>query len=133
MPEELDDPVFLSWEEYWAIAVRRRWWILLPLFLVWAAVWAVSWYLPAMYQSESLILVEQQKVPDQYVVPNVTSNLQQRLQSLTEQILSRTRLQAAIDRFHLYSRPSGLNGLMKSGDPVEQMRNDIKIELVETP
>ena len=52
---------------------------------------------------------------------------------LTEQILSRTRLQAAIDRFHLYSRPHGLNGLLKSGDPVEQMRNDIKIELVETP
>ena len=78
MAEELDEPVFLSWEEYWAIAVRRRWWILLPLFLVWAAVWGVSWFLPSTYQSESLILVEQQKVPDQYVVPNVTSNLQER-------------------------------------------------------
>jgi len=88
MPEELDEPVFLSWEEYWSIAVRRRWYILLPLFLVWLAIWGVSWLLPATYQSESLILVEQQKVPDQYVVPNVTSNLQERLQNLTEQILS---------------------------------------------
>jgi polysaccharide chain length determinant protein (PEP-CTERM system associated) len=130
MPEELDEPVFLSWEEYWAIAVRRRWWILLPLFLVWAAVWGVSWYLPAMYQSESLILVEQQKVPDQYVVPNVTSNLQQRLQSLTEQILSRTRLQATIDKFHLYL---GRRGHMNSGDLVEQMRNEIKVDLVSAP
>ena len=77
--------------------------------------------------------MEQQKVPDQYVVPNVTTNLQERLQSMTQQILSRTRLQATIDRFHLYSRPHGLNGLLKSGDPVEQMRNDIKIELVEAP
>ena len=33
MPDELDDPVFRSWEDYWAIALRRRWWILLPLFL----------------------------------------------------------------------------------------------------
>lgn len=130
MSEELDEPIFLSWEEYWAIAVRRRWSILLPLFLVWAAVWGVSWLLPAMYQSESLILVEQQKVPDQYVVPNVTSNLQGRLQSLTEQILSRTRLQATIDRFHLYPRHGGL---FNSGDPVEQMRSYIKIDLVSAP
>jgi polysaccharide chain length determinant protein (PEP-CTERM system associated) len=133
MPNELDNPVFLSWEEYWAIALRRRWWILLPLFLAWAAVWGVSWLLPSTYQSEALILVEQQRVPDQYVVPNVTTNLQERLQNLTEQTLSRTRLQVAIDRFHLYSRPPGLNGLVKSVDPIEQMRNDIKIELVETP
>src|SRR5271165_7063384 len=104
MAEELDDQVFLGWAEYWSIAVRRRWWIFLPLFLVWAGVWGASWFLPATYQSESLILVEQQKVPDQYVVPNVTSDLQQRLQSLTEQILSRTRLQATIDRLHLYPR-----------------------------
>ena len=130
MPDELDDPVFRSWDEYWAIALRRRWWILLPLFLVWAAVWGGSWYLPVTYQSESLILVEQQKVPDQYVVPNVASNLQERLQSLTEQILSRTRLQATINQFHLYS---GHGGLLSSGDPVEQMRSDIKIELVSAP
>jgi succinoglycan biosynthesis transport protein ExoP len=130
MAEELDEPVFLSWDEYWAIAVRRRWWVLLPLFLVWAAVWGASWFLPVTYQSESLILVEQQKVPDQYVVPNVTSDLQQRLQSLTEQILSRTRLQATINKFHLYS---GYGGFLNSADPVEQMRSDIKIELVSAP
>ena len=130
MPEELDAPVFLSWEEYWAIAVRRRWWILVPLFAVWATVWAVSWFLPQTYQSESLILVEQQKVPDQYVMPNVTSNLQERLQSLTEEVLSRTGLQATIDRLHLSSRRGALSN---SRDPVQEMRNNIKIELVSAP
>lgn len=133
MSDELDDPVVRGWEDYWAIALRRRWWILLPLFLVWATAWGVSWLLPSTYQSDALILVEQQKVPDQYVVPNVTANLQDRLQSMSQQILSRTRLQATIDRFHLYSQPHGLNGMLKAGDPVEQMRDDIKIELVEAP
>jgi polysaccharide biosynthesis transport protein len=133
MQDELDDPVGRSLEDYWAIALRRRWWILLPLFLVWAAAWGVSWLLPSIYESDSLILVEQQKVPDQYVVPNVTANLQGRLQSMSQQILSRTRLQATIDRFHLYPQPRGLNALMKSGDPVERMRDDIKIELVDAP
>src|SRR5579872_4511233 len=133
MPDELDDQQFRSIEEYWAIVLRRRWLILVPLFLTWAAVWAVSWILPATYQSESLILVEEQKVPEKFVSPNVATGLPERLKSMTEQILSRTRLQSAIERFHLYSKPSGLNSVLKSGDPVEQMRNDIKIELVETP
>jgi len=130
MSEELDDPVFLSWEEYWAIALRRRWWILLPLFFGWAAVWGISWLLPATYQSEALILVEQEKVPEQYVVPNVTGTLQERLQNLTEQILSRTRLQSTIDRLHLYSSNGGMQKFI---DPVEQMRSDIKIELIPAP
>ena len=134
MPDELlDDQGFRSLQDYWAIALRRRWWILLSMFLAWGAVWGVSWLLPSTYKSEALILVEQQKVPDQYVVPNVTTNLHDRVQAMTEQILSRSRLQTTIDRFHLYPPKHGLNGLLKSGDPVAQMRNDIKIDLVETP
>ena len=98
MPDELlDEPVHRSWEDYWAIVLRRRWWILLPLFLVWAGAWGVSWLWPSTYESEALILVEQQKVPDQYVIPNVTTNLQGRLQSISQQILSRARLQSTID------------------------------------
>jgi len=116
MPDEPDDQQFRSMEEYWAIVLQRRWLILLPLFLTWAAVWGVSWILPATYQSESLILVEEQKVPEKFVAPNVATGLPERLRSMTEQILSRTRLQAAIDRFHLYSNPAGLHGLLKSGE-----------------
>jgi polysaccharide biosynthesis transport protein len=119
--------------DYWAIARRRRWWILLPLFICWAVVWGLSWLLPSTYQSDALILVEQQKVPEQYVVPNVVVGLQDRLQSMTQQILSRTRLQATIDRFHLYPRRHGFKALLESGDPVEQMRKDIQIELVQPP
>src|SRR5580693_1171564 len=103
MAEELDAPAFLKWEDYWAIALRRRWWILLSVFLAWGTVWGLSWLLPSTYQSEALILLEQQKVPDQFVAPNVSDSLQDRVRSISQQVLSRTRLQATIDRFHLYS------------------------------
>src|SRR5665213_2529597 len=132
MSDELEEVAFRGWEDYLAIAQRRRWWILGSVFLVWAAVWGVSWLLPSSYQSEALILVEQQKVPDQYVVPNVSENLQERLQTITQQILSRTSLQSTIDRFHLYRQSLGVGSLLKSGDPVEQMRSHIKIDLVES-
>jgi polysaccharide chain length determinant protein (PEP-CTERM system associated) len=119
--------------DYWAIFQRRFWWILLPLFLCWLGVWAISWFLPPVYESEALILVEHQKVPENYVASNVSVDLQDRLQSMTQQILSRTRLQTTIDRFHLYPTRKGLGGLTQSTDPIEQMRKDIKIDLVRSP
>ena len=133
MRDDLEEGPARSLEEYWAIVRRRRWWIFLPLFVCWVLVWAVSWFLPATYRSEALILVEQQKVPEQYVVPNVTVSLQDRLQSMTQQILSRTRLQATIDRFGLYPQRRAPSALLDSDDRVEQMRQDIKIDLVESP
>ena len=89
-----------------------------------------TWSIPAMYRSETLIIVEQQKVPEHYVVPNVAADLQQRLQSMTQQILSRTRLQGIIQTFHLYT---GEQGVADPESMVERMRQDIKIDLVPTP
>ncbi len=133
MTDELDDPVPPNWEDYLPVLLRRRWWILLPVFLGWVIAWGTSWFLATTYQSEALILVEQQKVPDQYVMPNITGNLQDRLQNITQQILSRTRLQATIDRFHLYSHTHAIVALLKPGDPIDEMRKDIKIDLVASP
>jgi polysaccharide biosynthesis transport protein len=133
MFDDAEERVSPSFEELWALARRRRRWLLLPLFLCWLAVWGMSWILPATYESEATILVEQQKVPEHFVIPNVTVNLQDRLQNMTQQILSRTRLQKTIDNLHLYSSARGLGRVLQSGDSVEQMRKDIKIELVQSP
>jgi polysaccharide chain length determinant protein (PEP-CTERM system associated) len=98
--------------------------------LVFAGVWAVSWLLPAVYRSETLILVEQQKVPEQYVVSNVAADLQERLQSMTQQILSRTRLLHIIDQLNLYEKQRART---TTDEMVEMMRKDIQIELVQSP
>src|ERR1700676_5662940 len=126
MPEELDQ-MLSSLEDHWAIACRRRWWILLPVFLTGAAVWGISWLLPSTYQSEALILLEQQNVPNLYVVPNVSASIQDRLQAISQQVLSRTRLQAIIDRFHLYPQTHGLRTLLNSGDPIEKRHKDLRL------
>jgi succinoglycan biosynthesis transport protein ExoP len=120
----------LSWQEYWQMARRRRWLLLLPVALCWSAVWVVCWFLPAIYRSETLILVEQQKVSEHYVVPNMAVGLQGRLQSMTQQILSRTRLRRIIDELNLYPAEKPRLG---PDELVERMRKDIKIEIVETP
>lgn len=117
-------------QDYLAIARRRQWWLILPLFMTWALVMLGAWFIPPKYRSETVIIVEQQRIPEQYVVPNVASDLQQRLQSMTQQILSRTRLLGIIEALHLYGKPQ------KQSDPdllVEAMRKDIKIDLVQAP
>src|SRR2546425_1698856 len=128
LEEALDqDQQPFDWRSHLAILRRRRWLILLPFFAGWLAVWMVSWWLPSVYRSGTLILVEQPSVPQQFVVPNIAGDLQQRLQNITQQILSRTRLSHIIERLDLYpdERKS-----RSSDDLVERMRNDIQIELV---
>jgi polysaccharide biosynthesis transport protein len=120
----------VRWQDYWAMAVRRRWWLMAPLFFCGFAAFGVAHFWPAKYRSEALILVEQQKVPELYVTPNVVTDLQDRLQSMTQQILSRTRLQKLIDQFNLYA-DQRLH--MASDEIVDKMRTDIRIELVQAP
>ena len=133
MSERADEAVPRGWQEYLAIVGRRRWWIVLPLFLIWLAVWGVSWLLPTTYTSDALISAEQEKVSDIYVMENVNVNLQNRLQSTTQKVLSYASLERIIDRFKLYVTPPRVSGFFKSKDPVDQMRGDIKIELVGAP
>ncbi len=66
-------------------------------------------------------------MPKNYVEPNVSDDLQNRLQSITQQILSRTRLLLIIDKLHLYEDS---HRQITPDEKVELMRKDIDIELV---
>ncbi len=114
-------------QRYLEIVRRRHIHFLIPLFLGWLIVWAASWVLPVRYKSSTLILVEQPTMPKNYVVPNVVDDLQNRLQSITQQILSRTRLLLIIDKLHLYGDS---HRQLTPDEKVERMRKDIDIELV---
>jgi succinoglycan biosynthesis transport protein ExoP len=129
MMEEFDDQKSVQGvEEYWAMVVRRRWWILGPLFFGWLLVFASAWVIPAKYASESVVLVEPPKVPKDLVAPNVEVDLADRVQSMSTQVLSRTRLLALIQKFNLYSSYAN-----SPDDQVEKMRDDVKFELVQAP
>jgi succinoglycan biosynthesis transport protein ExoP len=112
---------------YLGIVRRRHMQFLIPLFLGWALVWGASWVLPPTYRSGTLILVEQPTMPKDYVTPNVNDDLQDRLRSITQQILSRTRLLHIIDQLDLYADP---HSHLTPDEKVERMRKEIEIELV---
>jgi polysaccharide chain length determinant protein (PEP-CTERM system associated) len=117
-----------DFHRYLDVARRRHMHFLIPLLVGWLVVWGAGWVLPPRYESTTLILVEQPSMPSNYVTPNVSEDLQDRLQSITQQILSRTRLLSIIDRLRLYGE--GRN----QGTPdekVDLMRKDIDIALVQ--
>ncbi len=119
-----------DFRRYTDIIRRRHMFFLVPLLIGWALVWSASWILPARYKSSTLILVQQPTMPKNYVIPNISDDLQARLQSITQQILSRTRLLLIVDRLHLYEHGPGV---LTPDQKVAMMRKDIDIELVRDP
>src|SRR2546422_722855 len=79
--------------------------------------------IPSTYRAEALILVISQKIPEKYVASTVNADLQDRLSSIGQQILSVSRLKKLIDDLNLY--PEAKNGLSQE-EIVEMMRRDIK-------
>lgn len=109
------------------IVRRRHLYFLAPLFGVWLLVWGASWFLPARYKSSTLILVEQPTMPKNYVEPNINDDLQDRLASISQQILSRTRLQLIIDKLSLYNDQ---HRQLTPDEKVALMQADISVDLV---
>ncbi len=117
-------------QRYFGVVRRRHLHFLIPLFLGWLIVWAASWVIPPRYKSSTTILVEQPTMPQNYVLPNINDDLQARLESIKDQILSRTRLLTIIDKLSLYG---GTKSAASADDLVERMRKDIDVELVRDP
>jgi polysaccharide chain length determinant protein (PEP-CTERM system associated) len=93
----------LTVQDYIGILKRRLWLIVLcPLVFLVIAVGITYWIQP-QYVSQTLVLIEQQKVPTDYVTPVLTEDLSERLASLKEQILSRSRLEPIIQHFNLFA------------------------------
>ena len=114
-------------EDLLRVASRRKWTIAVPFLTLTLLTVIGSQLLPNRYRSETLIMVVPQRVPESYVKATVTSRIEDRLQSISQQILSRTRLERIIQDFGLYPKERQ-GGIME--DVVERMRRDITVQVV---
>ncbi|HDS15872.1 MAG TPA: hypothetical protein ENN66_04525 [Proteobacteria bacterium] len=92
----------ISLEQVKGIIRRQKWLFFLIFFCTWLAAGVIAVFLPAIYRAESTILIEEQQIPQEFVQTTITSYVEERLQVITQQIMSRPRLQEIIDRFQLY-------------------------------
>ena len=83
--------------------LRRRWVLIVTLALVGGPLaYGVSRVLPNKFKSQTLVLIEQPTISPTIVAPVDSSDINQRLSSMQQQILSRSRLEPIIRQFNLY-------------------------------
>jgi polysaccharide chain length determinant protein (PEP-CTERM system associated) len=116
----------LTMEDYSGILKRRYWLIVLCSLSMLAVGFGLTFVLPAQYLSQTLVIVQQQKVPENYVKPVVTEDLNERLASMSGEILSRSRLEPIVTRYDLFANQGS-----SIEDRVELTRKAIGIKPVE--
>jgi polysaccharide chain length determinant protein (PEP-CTERM system associated) len=117
----------LNLQDYTTI-LKRRWWIIaIPAILFPIVGFGITYLVQPQYVSQTLVLVEQQKVPESYVKAVVTEDLSGRLATMREQILSRSRLQPIIERFNLFA-----NEKMSMDDRIDLTRKNIGITPIQS-
>ncbi|MGD0443667.1 MAG: Wzz/FepE/Etk N-terminal domain-containing protein [Edaphobacter sp.] len=117
----------LTVQDYLTI-LKRRWWIIaIPAIIFPIVGFGITFLVQPEYVSQTLVLVEQQKVPESYVKAVVTEDLNGRLATMKEQILSRSRLQPIIERFNLFS-----GGKVSMDDRIDLTRKNIGITPVQS-
>jgi polysaccharide chain length determinant protein (PEP-CTERM system associated) len=97
----------LTFEDYAAIFRRRKWVLLISAVVCTVVGYLVSLASPKQYTSQTVVLVQQPAVPESYVTDISSGDLKQHLTTLQEQILSRSRLEAIINKFGLYPEERG--------------------------
>ncbi len=90
-------------ENYLKIGLRRKWYIIIPFTLAIIISFGVYKHLPKEYRASTVILVRSPKVPESYVRSTLTEPVTERLSTISQEILSRTRLEKVIKEFNLYS------------------------------
>ncbi len=91
----------LTMDDYLAMLRRRLKVILIPALIAPLGGFLVSYVFPPKYTSTSTVLVEGQKVPDNYVMPVITSDFTQRVQTLSQEVVSPSRLRPVIQSLAL--------------------------------
>jgi polysaccharide chain length determinant protein (PEP-CTERM system associated) len=117
-PEEL---LWLVW--------RRKWLVVVPFVVIFAGTVLVARMVPNRYRSETVILVVPQRVSENYVRSTVTTTtrVEDRLRSIQQQIISRTRLELIIRDFNLYAAE---RKRMPMEDVVARMIRDVSVNIV---
>ena len=107
---------------------RRKKIFFLTFILIFLLVGVIAFVLPPVYLSESTILVEAQQIPQDYVKSTITAYVEERLQVITRQVMTRAKLMKIMNQFNLYPE-------MRDRNPTEmiitKMRKDIKLETIQ--
>lgn len=124
------EPMSVLVREYWDNIVRRKW-VVLGFIVTGVTIAAILCVvLPKSYRSSTLILIENQKIPEDYVKGIGGASIEQRLTTIQQQVMSRTFLSQILDEYRPYEGQVRREGIESAIDTLRRM---IKVETVGTP
>jgi polysaccharide chain length determinant protein (PEP-CTERM system associated) len=98
----MKDLTHLEVDDFPRIVWKRRWYFLIAFILVAAGASSYAYWVPDVFKSETRIMVEEPMVSEDYVRPTVRSTPEDRINSIRQQLASRTFLQRMIEQFQMY-------------------------------
>jgi uncharacterized protein involved in exopolysaccharide biosynthesis len=116
---------------FWEAFMRKKYYFLLPFLFLMAATIAIAFSLPVYYKSSSTILVEESNIPEGIVEDNFLGFVDQRLETIAQRIMSRTRLWNLIEKHKLYQNikhkytQEELVNLIKERINIETISSDV--------
>lgn len=119
-----------SLKDYVNVLARRKWQILITAVVLMPIGVALAFLLPPVYQSSATILIEAQGIPADLVRSTVTSYADERIQVITQRVMTRANLTRIIEKFDLYAGE-------RAKEPLEavlkRMRDSVKLTTVSAP
>ena len=112
--------------KYINMAIKRKWWIIVPFLITLLGGLTFLLITPKVYEAQTLILVQAQRVPEEFVRSIVSTTIDDRLRTITQQVTSRTNLEKIIENYGLYS--SSHSDLLMD-QKVELLREMITIDV----
>lgn len=112
--------------EFLAMFARQKWLILLPTIAVGIAVGYVVTKLPDMYESKTSLTLKPPQISEKVVQSLTEDDLSQRLQSMNQEILSRSTLEPMVSKYKLYEREKAQGMPMEL--IIEKMYKSITVE-----
>jgi polysaccharide chain length determinant protein (PEP-CTERM system associated) len=116
-------------DHYINLVFKHRWLIIIPFCLSMIAGINLAITSPKIYQANTLILVEPQEVPANFV-QSIVPDIRSRINTISQQIMSRTNLERIINKFNLFSESNAKDGYME--DKIEIMRRRIEVNVTRT-
>jgi len=114
-------------DHYINLIFKRRWLIIIPFCLSMIIGIYLAITLPKIYKASTLISISPQRVPDEYVRSIVEADITSRINSISQEIMSRTNLKKIIGKFNLFTDSKHEQLFME--DKIDIMRERIKVEL----
>ncbi len=105
---------------------KQRWLALLVWVVISALAYVIVHNLADVYEAEAVILVDSQKIPEKFVASTVQVSVQDSLNSISQQVLTVTRLEQILDKYNLYP---DLRKVKPKDELVEKLRHDLDITL----